>query len=156
MKAHNKLIENSITQIAQQLSQLNKSSGQFPGQTEQPPMGHINAITTRNGRELQELDFTLITSILNVENHEDDITAEKVIEEEAVEEEKKEPIVAPIKPYVPPVLFPQRLAQATLEKKYGKFLGILQKLYIYIPFLDVISEMPSYAKFLKDISSWCT
>ncbi|XP_048502790.1 UBA domain-containing protein Mud1-like [Beta vulgaris subsp. vulgaris] len=78
---------------------------------------------------------------------------EKVLEEEAKETEKKEPIVIPIAPYKPPVPFPQRLAQAKLEKKYGKFLDILKKLHINIPFLDAISEMPSYAKFLKDMLS---
>ncbi|XP_057246828.1 uncharacterized protein LOC130589556 [Beta vulgaris subsp. vulgaris] len=51
----------------------------------------------------------------------------------------------PYEPYKPPVPFPQRLAQK-LEKKYGKFLDILKKLHINIPFLDAISEMPSYAK----------
>ncbi|XP_021747615.1 DNA damage-inducible protein 1-like, partial [Chenopodium quinoa] len=54
---------------------------------------------------------------------------------------------------MPRVPFPQRLAQAKLEKKYGKFLDILKKLHINIPFLDAISEMPSYAKFLKDMLS---
>ncbi|XP_057247562.1 uncharacterized protein LOC130589929 [Beta vulgaris subsp. vulgaris] len=39
------------------------------------------------------------------------------LEEEAKETEKKEPIVTPIAPYKPPVPFPQRLAQAKLEKK---------------------------------------
>ncbi|XP_021731337.1 uncharacterized protein LOC110698248 [Chenopodium quinoa] len=36
---------------------------------------------------------------------------------------------------------------------YGKFLDILKTLHINIPFLDAISEMPSYAKFLKDMLS---
>ncbi|XP_057249970.1 uncharacterized protein LOC104907333 [Beta vulgaris subsp. vulgaris] len=73
------------------------------------------------------------------------------LEEEAKETEKKEPIVTPIAPYKPPVPFPQRLAQAKLEKKYGKFLDILKKLHINIPFLDAISEMPSYNKLPKKL-----
>ncbi|XP_048229383.1 uncharacterized protein LOC125369942 [Ricinus communis] len=75
---------------------------------------------------------------------------EKMIEKEKIEEKKKPAV---IEPYKPPVPFPQRLAQAKLEKKYGKFLDILKKLQINIPFLDTISEMPSYAKFLKDMLS---
>ncbi|XP_057526026.1 uncharacterized protein LOC130805317 [Amaranthus tricolor] len=55
--------------------------------------------------------------------------------------------------YTPPVPFPSRLAQAKLEHKYGKFLKVLSKLQINIPFLEAIKEMPSYAKFLKDIIS---
>ncbi|XP_057247482.1 uncharacterized protein LOC130589875 [Beta vulgaris subsp. vulgaris] len=80
------------------------------------------------------------------------VQTEKVVENEIVEEEKKEPTPTPIRPYTPPVPFPQRLARAKLEKKYGKFLDILKKLHINIPFLEAISEMPSYAKFLKTYS----
>ncbi|XP_021725330.1 uncharacterized protein LOC110692608 [Chenopodium quinoa] len=54
---------------------------------------------------------------------------------------------------MPKVPFPQRLAQAKLEKKFSKFLDVLKNLHINIPFLDVISKMPSYAKFLKDMLS---
>ncbi|XP_021727223.1 DNA damage-inducible protein 1-like [Chenopodium quinoa] len=74
---------------------------------------------------------------------------EKVIDSAKVEEESREATPKPLAPYVPKVPFPQRLPQAKLEKKYGKFLDILKKLHINIPFLDAISEMPSYAKFLK-------
>ena len=54
---------------------------------------------------------------------------------------------------MPSIPFPQRLAKAALERKYCKFVEILKKLEINIPFLDTISEMPSYAKFLKDLLS---
>ncbi|KAK9688884.1 hypothetical protein RND81_09G018500 [Saponaria officinalis] len=49
--------------------------------------------------------------------------------------------------------FPQRLAKAKLEQKYGKFIEILKSLHINIPFLDAISEIPSYGIFLKDLIS---
>jgi hypothetical protein len=153
IKAHNKLMENTITQISQQLSQLNKSSGQLPGQTEQPQRGHINAVTLRSGKELKEPELNVSKNVVNAKESEEEIAAEKPVEPEIVEEEKKESETVPPKPYVPPVPFPQRLAQAKLEKKYGKFLEILQKLHINIPFMDAITEMPSYAKFLKDILS---
>ncbi|XP_048491613.2 uncharacterized protein LOC104883015 [Beta vulgaris subsp. vulgaris] len=110
------------------------------GNSEQPPKGHINAVILRNGKELQ--DHPLET-----------VQTEKVVGNEIVEEEKKAPTPTPIRPYTPPVPFPQRLARAKLEKKYGKFLDILKKLHINIPFLEAISEMPSYAKFLKDMLS---
>ena len=40
-----------------------------------------------------------------------------------------------------------------LEKKYAKFLEVLKKLEIHIPFMDAIKEMPSYEKFLKGVMS---
>ncbi|XP_058008722.1 uncharacterized protein LOC131183024 [Hevea brasiliensis] len=39
------------------------------------------------------------------------------------------------------------------DAKFGKFLKVLKKLYINIPFMEAISQMPSYAKFLKEILS---
>ena len=39
------------------------------------------------------------------------------------------------------------------EHKYGKFLEMLKKFHINIPFLEAITNMPSYAKFLKDLLS---
>ncbi|XP_057535202.1 uncharacterized protein LOC130813388 [Amaranthus tricolor] len=46
-----------------------------------------------------------------------------------------------------------RLARRKHEEKYGKFLEVLSKLEINISFIDAIKEMPSYAKFLKEVLS---
>jgi len=45
------------------------------------------------------------------------------------------------------------MAKAKLDLQFGKFLAVLKKLYISIPFTDALSQMPSYAKFLKEILS---
>ncbi|XP_022883519.1 uncharacterized protein LOC111400336 [Olea europaea var. sylvestris] len=54
---------------------------------------------------------------------------------------------APVKAYVPPIPFPQRL------QKHKKFLDVFKKLHINIPFAEALAQMPSYAKFMKDILS---
>ncbi|KAJ9168544.1 hypothetical protein P3X46_020050, partial [Hevea brasiliensis] len=43
--------------------------------------------------------------------------------------------------------------KAKLDRQFGKFLEVLKKLYINVPFVDALSQMPSYAKFLKEILS---
>jgi len=43
--------------------------------------------------------------------------------------------------------------EAKDEHKCGKFLEILKKFYIDIAFLEAITDMPSYIKFLKDLLS---
>jgi len=58
-----------------------------------------------------------------------------------------------VKPYTPPGSYPQRLVRSKEEHKYGKFLEMLKKLHINIPFLGAITDMHSYAKFLKDLLS---
>ena len=47
------------------------------------------------------------------------------------------------------VPFPQKLARAKLEKKYEKFLNLLKNVSIGLPFLDAMSEIPAFFKFLK-------
>ena len=45
------------------------------------------------------------------------------------------------------------MAKAKLDLQFEKFLEVLKKLYICIPFTDALSEIPSYVKFLKEILS---
>ncbi|XP_027357158.1 uncharacterized protein LOC113866529 [Abrus precatorius] len=51
------------------------------------------------------------------------------------------------------VLFPQRLMSSQRDPQFNKFLGILRKLHINILFVEAISQMPKYAKFLKEMLS---
>ena len=56
-----------------------------------------------------------------------------------------------MKAYNPPVLFPQRLQKAKLEEQFSKFLNMFKKIEIVIPFSDALTQMPHYAKFMKDL-----
>ncbi|XP_076940652.1 uncharacterized protein LOC143609885 [Bidens hawaiensis] len=38
-----------------------------------------------------------------------------------------------------------------MEAQYGKFLELFKQLHINLPFIEAISQMPKYAKFLKDV-----
>ena len=70
-------------------------------------------------------------------------------DEEKVEEEQSTSFnTVPIPLVVP---FPQRLKPIKLNKDFDKFVKIFKQLHINIPFIDVISQIPSYAKFLKEI-----
>jgi hypothetical protein len=40
-----------------------------------------------------------------------------------------------------------------LEEQYAKFMEVLKQLSITIPFTDALAQMPTYAKFLKDLLS---
>jgi len=45
------------------------------------------------------------------------------------------------------------MAKAKLEQQFGKFREVLKKVHINISFTNALSQMPSYAKFLKEILS---
>ncbi|KAL0431151.1 UNVERIFIED_CONTAM: hypothetical protein Sradi_0741100 [Sesamum radiatum] len=55
-----------------------------------------------------------------------------------------------IPPYIP---YPKRILKTNLDKQFGKLLEISKKIHVNIPYIDVLSQMPSYAKFLKEAIS---
>ena len=67
--------------------------------------------------------------------------------EKVSEQKQKEKVRA----YTPAVLFPHRLQKAKKEEKFSKFLELFKKIEINIPFVEALTQMPNYAKFLKDI-----
>ena len=54
---------------------------------------------------------------------------------------------------MPVVPFPQRLQKSRIEEQFAKFLKTFQKLEISMPFTEVVTQIPLYAKFLKEILS---
>ena len=58
-----------------------------------------------------------------------------------------------VKAYKPQVPFPQRLQKAMLEEKFSRFLNMFKKIEVNILFLEALTQMPHYAKFMKDILS---
>ncbi|XP_052206778.1 uncharacterized protein LOC127811105 [Diospyros lotus] len=82
---------------------------------------------------------------------EKEIATENKEPEDIAEQEKV--VSSPIKPYVPPIPFPQKLRKHKLDKQFEKFLEVFKKLHINIPFAEALSQMPSYAKFMKEIIS---
>ena len=40
-----------------------------------------------------------------------------------------------------------------MEKQFSKFLDMFKKIEINTPFTEALTQMPNYAKFLKDIMS---
>nr|XP_009620127.1 uncharacterized protein LOC104112008 [Nicotiana tomentosiformis] len=69
---------------------------------------------------------------------------EKPIEEAMAKQ--PQPIVAK-----PPPPFPQRLQKMKDNTAYKKFLDILKQVQINIPLVDILQEVPKYAKYIKEI-----
>ncbi|KAI3719843.1 hypothetical protein L6452_20748 [Arctium lappa] len=74
----------------------------------------------------------------------------KGIKEPSCSTHTKKAVIEPIPSYVP---FPQRLKNQKEELQFKKFLDVFKELHINIPLVEAIEQMPSYAKFLKDILS---
>ncbi|XP_019241271.1 PREDICTED: uncharacterized protein LOC109221264 [Nicotiana attenuata] len=52
---------------------------------------------------------------------------------------------------MPAIPFPEKLYREKLYKKFGRFLDMLRQVNVNLPFTEVLSQMPTYAKFLKEI-----
>nr|GEU60813.1 retrovirus-related Pol polyprotein from transposon 17.6 [Tanacetum cinerariifolium] len=67
-------------------------------------------------------------------------------------QEATEPLAQPSnKTLMPPIPFPQRLRKEQEEAQHKKFLEDLRHLYINLPFIKALAQMPKYAKFLKGL-----
>ncbi|CAM8979794.1 unnamed protein product [Rhodiola kirilowii] len=142
------------SQIAQQAETSTRAPGKLPARPEQGNREHCNAVTLRNGKELEvevpkkkRVTFDLGgQASADIEELEEEIPSPQVEEGIEVEKEKAEPRV-----YTPPIPFPQRLKKKTNDKQFSKFAEMMRKLYVTMPFTEVITQAPSYARFLKDV-----
>ena len=145
-----KNLETQVGQLA--LNVPNQNKGTFPSDTQKNPKDCME-IQLRSGKDL--------SSNKKIEGKEE-TEAEKENTEEKEEknsqleqlkgsndQKKKEGVPA----YTPAVPFPQRLQKSRREEQFSKFLDIFKKIEINIPFAEVISQMPLYSKFLKEILS---
>ncbi|XP_056695198.1 uncharacterized protein [Spinacia oleracea] len=62
----------------------------------------------------------------------------------------KEKIMDPL-PIVPKLPFPYRMQKTKVDQQLGKFLAMVKNLEVTVPFTDLISQVPVYAKFLKEM-----
>ena len=146
-----KNLETQVGQLA--LNMPNQNKGTFHSDTQKNPKDCM-AIQLRSGKDL--------SSNKETDAEKEETKAEKEKTEEKAEknsqleqlkgsndQKRKEGVPA----FTPAVPFPQRLHKSRREEQFSKFLDIFKKIEINIPFAEVISQMPLYAKFLKEILS---
>ncbi|CAM8890497.1 unnamed protein product [Rhodiola kirilowii] len=141
-----------MAMMAQMLENQKEQLGKLPSQPDVNSTEHINAITLKSGKVLPTPQGK---SSPNDKEIEAEVANEKSeVELQApTEEEKKEEEPVLMRKYVPMVPFSQRLNKSKLDGHFKRFVEMLKKLYVTLPFHEVITQNPIYAKFLKDIVS---
>ena len=142
-KAYLKNLEMQIGQLAQAMQKEPKD---------------CMAVTLRSGRELDERRVESKNTeeekqVKIGEEHEQNCSKATEKENSAKLHPKQQGRKEGVKAYNPPVPFPQRLHKAKLEEHFSKFLNMFKKIEINIPFLEALTQMPHYAKFMKDLLS---
>ena len=145
-----KNLETQVGQLA--LNMPNQNKGTFPSDTQKNPKDCM-AIQLRSGKDLRSNRKTERKEETEAEKEETEKKEEKNNQIEQMkrsnDQKKKEGVPA----YAPAMPFPQRLQKSRREEQFSKFLDLFKKIEINIPFAEVISQMPLYAKFQKEVPS---
>ncbi|XP_073153976.1 uncharacterized protein [Henckelia pumila] len=134
-----KNLENQIGQLAKSIS--SRDQGTLPSDTEKNPKEQVKAIELRSGKTVEPEQKS--------EKEPETGTSKKTSGKSSI---STPPPTSQSKIVMPPP-FPAALKKAKLDSQFGKFLEVFKKLNINIPFADALMQMPSYAKFLKEILS---
>ncbi|XP_019246431.1 PREDICTED: uncharacterized protein LOC109226083 [Nicotiana attenuata] len=131
--------------------------GTLPTDTERNPKEIVNVVTLRSGQVLKDPTSIQKDMILKKESGEklksnDDKKnngkkgAEKKKKEENSIKEKHD-----VSEHMPALPFPQKLFREKQDKRFERLLDMLKQVNVNLPFTEVLSQMPAYAKFLKEI-----
>ncbi|XP_070045563.1 uncharacterized protein [Nicotiana tomentosiformis] len=121
-----KVMDNQQAQVAA-MRNLERQMGQLAIQSKKIKQVTFNEKTTTVEAELGKLKES------------------KKLAEEAVAKQPPQIVARPPPP------FPQRLLKVKVNVAYKKFLDILKQVQINISLVDILQEMPKYAKYIKDI-----
>ncbi|KAL0409777.1 UNVERIFIED_CONTAM: hypothetical protein Sradi_1912100 [Sesamum radiatum] len=136
----------SIWNLDMQVGQLisivsERKGGQLPSDTEKNPREQVNAISLRNDRTI------------GVSHRRSKWRKHKLKKKRNLKRNKRSPLklnLDTVPPYIP---YPKRILKANLDKQFWNFLEIFKKININIPLIAALSQMPSSAKFLKEVLS---
>ncbi|XP_050901959.1 uncharacterized protein LOC127108516 [Lathyrus oleraceus] len=145
-------LQTQIGQLATLMNTMQQAQGsnQLPAQTVVNPKGpntNVSAISLRF-EKVKEPEKNKKILEVTPEPSSVVIETEPTVVVETEKEKEKE--------YVPPVPFPHRILK---NKRTGdgdkerEVLDVFRKVAVNIPLLDVIKQVPNYAKFLKDLCS---
>ncbi|RYR53259.1 hypothetical protein Ahy_A06g028271 [Arachis hypogaea] len=146
-------MESRVGELSQQAP---KSTAMFPSDTEKNPKGEQKGVRWE--------ECKAITMLKEVSEEEGIRPSEKETEilKEGVEEAKQESEMEQAKElqkegmlgtYQPKAPFPQRLGGGEKGKTYSRFLETFKSLHINIPFLEILQQMPTHIKYLKELLS---
>ena len=168
-----------LSQISQILA--NQQGGAFMANTQNNPKNEqYKAVTTSSGKVIEQgIDDNLEVERQVVENEEEvgkeehekeekDVHSDEedvnyrgikeknqknkeVLVEKEVEKNKKKEAGKNVAAHKLP--YPKAQSKKDLERHFKRFLDIFKRLEINIPFAEALEQMPTYAKFMKEILS---
>ncbi|CAL2247848.1 unnamed protein product [Prunus armeniaca] len=160
LQATVKNIEKQMGQIAFQVSE--RAPGTFPSQTKHNPRGGADCKAVRVLRSGKSYDNRGEICVGNSQAAsqpqtdlgnfaESDIVTDSTKSMGISENSAKIAPETAERVYVPPMPYPERLKPKVKDQQLTDFMKTFAKVHINLPLIDAIKNIPSYAKFLKDV-----
>ena len=140
-------LQYSITKINNLLEVQER--GRFPSQTLPNPKG-VHEIGSSSNSRLDEVKAIITLRSGKEIEQPVPMTAEETCKEKEAELEKIINSEDPVKKNMPPP-FPQALRSKKKIPNQAEIWEVLRQVKVNIPLLDMIKQVPTYAKFLKDL-----
>nr|XP_025670288.1 uncharacterized protein DDB_G0292186-like [Arachis hypogaea] len=140
-------MRNLERQVGQLARQAERPTNVFPSDTILNPKEECKAIQVRSGKTLEN-DKGASQKQVEEDKHDQDKLKEKKEETQAskkgkqVMEEHPQEQRKVVRPYIPPLPYPQRLQRELKDQQFPKFLEIFKKLEINIPLAEALEQMP--------------
>ena len=163
-------VRSQITKLTSYMGNFQQEKGKLPSQTIQNPQHqnsvgisspnnvtfeHYKAITTlRNGKiitktiQLKELSKETTKDVQNEPLRDDEVSDRPHVPRTDVVDVEPEKYKAS---HVPPAPYPHRLRAPKKVNNHSEIYELFKQVKVNIPLLDVIKQIPLYAKFLKDL-----
>ncbi|XP_070667526.1 uncharacterized protein [Malus domestica] len=157
LQAAVKNMEKQMGQIALQVSK--RASGTFPSHTEPNPRGGADCKAVRVLRSGKSFDNRVENCVRNSQvvsqpkidlGNVENSTNVKDSEQHLNNSENGADIVVD-RVYEPPMPYPERLKPKVKDQQLTNFMKTLSKVQINLLLIDAIKNIPSYAKFFKDV-----
>ncbi|XP_070035470.1 uncharacterized protein [Nicotiana tomentosiformis] len=149
-------LERQVGQIA--IILFERVLGTLPADTERNSKETVNVVTLRSGQVLKDTTQIQKIMVLEKENGEklkNGIDKKKKKGKKGANKKKKEETSrrdeSNKSEHMPALPFPQKLNREKLDNQFERFSDLLKHVNVNLPFTEVLSQMPAYAKFLKEI-----
>jgi len=152
-------IRNLETQVGQLAKQLADQQGsQFSANTQTNPREYCKSITTRSEKFVGEGigdNLNVEESGVEEEKNENEGEKEKNREESGRSEKKSEKHKKGESqmrsPPVRDISYPHAPSRKDKDRQFSRFMDILKRLQINIPFTEALEQMPTYVRFMKEL-----
>ncbi|KAH9723597.1 hypothetical protein KPL70_007175 [Citrus sinensis] len=147
-------LEHQLGQLATTVAEREK--GKFPGQPIPNPKG-VHEVGSSSSHQHEEAKSVMTLRRGKLFDNKVEVQTRKTYEPTSSDlvpsqdPSPNDPEESGPPAYIPKAPFPQRLTKAKKRTSTGEIMEIFKQVSINIPLLDAIKQVPSYAKFLKDL-----